>query len=94
MADADRGRGSAGVTAVGGTRAERDAPTGSGATHPGGEVAVEGLRAEPEPEWADAIRRGRRSRAERLREVFATFDGEDAPAPRARRTGAEEPRRP
>lgn len=29
---------------------------------------------EPEPAWADAIRRGRRTRAERLREVFARFD--------------------
>jgi hypothetical protein len=36
--------------------------------------AVEELRAEPEPGWADAIRRGRRDRAERLRSVFASFD--------------------
>ena len=82
------------MTAVGGTRAERDAATGSGGTDLGDEVAVEGLRAEPEPEWADAIRRGRRSRAERLREVFATFDDEDVSAPRARRSDAEEPGRP
>ena len=40
--------------------------------------AVEALRAEPEPGWADAIRRGRRDRAERLRSVFASFDGDDA----------------
>ena len=75
-------------------RGEWDAPTAFGAPDAGGEVAVEALRAEPEPEWADAIRRGRRSRAERLREVFATFDDQDASAPRARRTGAEEPGRP
>ena len=30
----------------------------------------------PEPEWADAIRRGRRDRAARLRSVFASFDDE------------------
>ena len=43
--------------------------------------AVEELRAEPEPGWADAIRRGRRDRAERLRSVFASFDddGRDVP---------------
>lgn len=39
------------------------------------EAGVSSLRGEPEPEWADAIRRGRRARADRLRSVFATFDG-------------------
>lgn len=29
--------------------------------------------AEPEPEWADEIRRGRRERGHRLREIFAAF---------------------
>ena len=33
--------------------------------------------AEPEPEWADAIRAGRRARGERLKDVFATFDDDD-----------------
>ncbi len=28
--------------------------------------------AEPEPEWADAIREGRKARGERLKEVFAS----------------------
>ena len=51
-------------------------------TRPGGDISgdtegVRALRAEPEPAWADAIRRGRRSRAERLRTVFATFDDEE-----------------
>ena len=41
---------------------------------------VRALRAEPEPAWADAIRRGRRTRAERLRTVFATFDDEERAA--------------
>lgn len=33
--------------------------------------------AEPEPEWADAIRAGRKARGERLKDVFATFDDDD-----------------
>jgi len=33
----------------------------------------------PEPAWADAIRRGRRARGDRLRAVFDTF-GDDDPA--------------
>jgi hypothetical protein len=37
--------------------------------------------AEPEPEWAEAIRRGRRDRAARLRQVFAGFDGEQGDDP-------------
>ena len=32
---------------------------------------------EPEPDWADDIRRGRKERGERLRDVFATFDDDD-----------------
>lgn len=30
----------------------------------------------PEPEWAEAIRQGRRARGDRLRDVFSTF-GDD-----------------
>ncbi|MGH2637441.1 MAG: hypothetical protein ACRDHU_15015 [Actinomycetota bacterium] len=32
---------------------------------------------EPEPEWAEGIRRGRRERAERLRELLDTPEGEE-----------------
>jgi hypothetical protein len=34
---------------------------------------------EPEPEWAEEIRAGRRARGERLKELFATFDDEPKP---------------
>ena len=34
---------------------------------------------EPEPDWAEQIRRSRRSRGERLRDVFATFEDEEQP---------------
>lgn len=44
---------------------EQAGSSGAEATTPAGE---------PEPDWADAIRRGRRERAQRLREVFARFD--------------------
>ena len=37
--------------------------------------------AEPEPEWADAIRAGRKARGERLKDVFATFDDDPATRP-------------
>ena len=33
--------------------------------------------AEPEPDWAEGIRRGRKARGERLKEVFAAFDEGD-----------------
>ena len=33
--------------------------------------------AEPEPDWAEAIRQGRKDRGERLKDVFATFDDDD-----------------
>lgn len=33
----------------------------------------------PEPAWADAIRRGRKARGDRLRTVFAAF-GDDDPS--------------
>jgi hypothetical protein len=33
--------------------------------------------AEPEPDWAEAIREGRKARGERLKEVFADFDDDD-----------------
>jgi len=33
----------------------------------------------PEPGWADAIRRGRRARGARLREIFAGFADDDGP---------------
>jgi hypothetical protein len=59
-----------------------------------GDPAVDALRAEPEPAWADEIRRGRRERAARLRSVFAAFDdGGDEASPIERRSvaGDEEP---
>jgi hypothetical protein len=34
---------------------------------------------EPEPDWAEQIRAARRSRGERLKDVFATFSDEDQP---------------
>lgn len=42
----------------------------------------------PEPGWAEAIRKGRKERGDRLREVFATF-GDDGRSPPSR-----PPRRP
>lgn len=33
--------------------------------------------AEPEPDWADAIRQGRKALGERLKDVFAAFDDDD-----------------
>jgi hypothetical protein len=33
-----------------------------------------GEPAEPEPDWAEEIRRGRRARGEHLKDVFAAFD--------------------
>jgi hypothetical protein len=33
--------------------------------------------AEPEPDWAGAIREGRKARGERLKEVFASFEDDD-----------------
>jgi hypothetical protein len=38
---------------------------------------------EPEPDWAEEIRAGRRARGERLKELFATLD-EDPPTGRGR----------
>jgi hypothetical protein len=70
----DDGRGDAGSPADAATTGEVGARTDAGATGDGG--GVRELRAEPEPDWADAIRRGRRTRAERLRTVFASFDDE------------------
>ena len=35
---------------------------------------------EPEPAWADAIRRGRKARGDRLREVFDSFGDEESVA--------------
>jgi hypothetical protein len=32
---------------------------------------------EPEPDWAEQIRAGRKARGDRLRDVFATFDDDD-----------------
>ena len=46
---------------------------------PGGQDVPWSVDAGPEPEWAEAIRRGRKARGDRLREVFAAFD--DGPAP-------------
>jgi hypothetical protein len=59
-----------------------------------GDPAVDALRAEPEPAWADEIRRGRRERAARLRSVFAAFDDDDdeaSPIERRSVAGDEEP---
>ena len=50
--------------------------SGTEATTPAREATTPA--GEPEPAWADAIRRGRRTRAERLREVFARFDDDPA----------------
>jgi len=36
-----------------------------------------GEREEPEPDWAEEIRCGRRARGERLKDVFAAFDDDD-----------------
>ena len=33
-----------------------------------------GAPGEPEPDWAEEIRAGRRARGERLKEIFATFE--------------------
>jgi hypothetical protein len=86
VADARRGRGVAGVTpsrrtgAGARTRAARNArgrePRARAEPERDAEGAsgVEDLRGEPEPEWAQAIRRGRDERAARLRTVFASFD--------------------
>ena len=32
---------------------------------------------DPEPDWAEDIRRGRRERSKRLKDVFAAFDDDD-----------------
>jgi len=37
---------------------------------------------EPEPDWANVIREGRKARADRLREVFDAFDGTLSKPPR------------
>ncbi|HSL10610.1 MAG TPA: hypothetical protein VLA82_04785 [Actinomycetota bacterium] len=63
--------------------ATADPGTASTVGPDGTDESVEALRAEPEPGWADAIRRGRRDRAERLRSVFASFDDETGPGPAA-----------
>ena len=52
----------------------------------GGQEAPWSVDARPEPEWAEAIRRGRKARGDRLREVFATFN--DDPAPKTSPPGA------
>jgi hypothetical protein len=36
---------------------------------------------DPEPDWAELIRAGRRARGDKLRDVFETFDEEDPDAP-------------
>jgi hypothetical protein len=43
----------------------------------------------PEPGWADAIRRGRRARGARLREIFAGFADDDGPGTLPSRRAAE-----
>jgi len=56
---------------------ERDGP--DGATPPQGPVDSWLRRddGEPEPDWAEEIRAGRRARGDRLRDVFATFEGDE-----------------
>jgi hypothetical protein len=44
---------------------------------------------EPEPDWADEIRRRRRARGDRLREIFETFDDDDPTSTVPARTPAE-----
>jgi len=46
--------------------------------------------AEPEPAWADAIRRGRKARGDRLREVFDRFGEEDTAATAPARPASDE----
>ncbi len=46
--------------------------------------------AEPEPAWADAIRRGRKARGDRLREVFDRFGDEDSAASAPSRPASDE----
>ncbi len=77
MTDAERPddrRGDAGSTSDADSTVGVGSPADPGTTRDGD--GVRELRAEPEPDWADAIRRGRRTRAERLRTVFASFDDE------------------
>jgi hypothetical protein len=80
----DEGRAGAGSTAEASSTAEvearsiADPSSVADAGTPADAGGVRELRGEPEPEWADAIRRGRRTRAERLRTVFASFDDEAA----------------
>ena len=44
----------------------------------------------PEPAWADAIRRGRKARGDRLREVFDRFGDDDADATTRPRPATDE----
>ncbi len=46
--------------------------------------------AEPEPAWADAIRRGRKARGDRLREVFDRFGEVDSSASAPLRPASDE----
>jgi hypothetical protein len=56
----------------------------------GGQEAPWLVDAGPEPEWAEAIRRGRKARGDRLREVFAALDDDPAPKASPRRVPREE----
>ena len=38
-----------------------------------------GTDEEPEPDWAEQIRQGRKARGERLKDVFDTFDDDGEP---------------
>ena len=44
----------------------------------------------PEPAWADAIRRGRKARGDRLREVFDRFGDDDVDANTRSRPASDE----
>ncbi|HEY5905399.1 MAG TPA: hypothetical protein VIX39_06280 [Actinomycetota bacterium] len=56
----------------------------------GGQETPWSVDAGPEPEWAEAIRRGRKARGDRLREVFAAFDDDLAPEASLPRVPREE----
>ena len=49
---------------------------------PGPEASALVSPDEPEPDWANDIREGRKLRTDRLREVFDAFDGKLSKTPR------------
>jgi hypothetical protein len=59
--------------------AEREGDRGSDAEREASELVGP---EEPEPDWANDIREGRKARADRLRAVFDGFDGKLSKEPR------------